>query len=113
MIISWVFALCSILLTGVGQVLLKIGARNINTKDQFISVYLNLYVITAYGLFAVVTIFSVYALREINLNVFYSLTSLNFFFVMLLSKIVLKETINKGQITGVALIVFGIILFNM
>jgi small multidrug resistance pump len=112
MIISWISAFGSVFLTGVGQTLLKIGARKIGRKDRAVSVYLNPYVITAYGLFFMVTMFSVYALKEINLKVLSSLASLNFFIVMLLSYLVLKETANKGQIIGIGLVIFGIIIFN-
>ena len=71
MIVSWLFAFCSVFLTGVGQTLLKLGARSGDGKNQFMGAYFNPYVIVAYGLFVVVTLFSVYALREISLKVFY------------------------------------------
>jgi drug/metabolite transporter (DMT)-like permease len=113
MIVSWLFVFGSVFLTGISQMLLKIGAKEGERKNKLIAVYLNPYVAIAYGLFFVVTIFSVYALREISLKVFYSLTSLNFFIVMIFSHFMLKETANKEQIIGVGLIVFGIIIFNM
>jgi len=113
MIASWIFALVSIFLTGIGQTLLKMGARKDDGKNQFIGAYLNLHVIIAYGLFVMVTLFSVYALREISLKVFYSLTSLNFFIVMVFSFFVLKEPVNREQIIGIGLIVFGVIIFNI
>lgn len=112
MISSWFFALISIFFTGFGQMMLKIGTRDSDGKYRLISAYLNPYVIFGYGLFVAVTIFSVYALREIPLKVFYSLTSLNFFLVLVFSHFVLKEPANKGQIMGVGLIVFGVIIFN-
>lgn len=113
MIISWLFAFCSVFLTGFGQTLLKLGARSGDGVSRFMGAYLNPYVIVAYGLFVVVTLFSVYALREISLKVFYSLTALNFFIVMIFSYFVLKEQINKKQIIGVVFIVFGVIIFNI
>ena len=113
MIVSWFFAFVSVFLTGVGQTLLKFGARTGNGKNQFMGAYLNPHVVVAYGLFVMVTLFSVYALREISLKVFYSLTSLNFFIIMIFSYFVLKEQINKKQIIGVGFIVFGVIIFNL
>lgn len=113
MIVSWLFAFVSVFFTGVGQILLKFGARTGDRKNRFINTYLNPYVIVAYGLFVVVTLFSVYALREISLKVFYSLTSLNFLIVMIFSYFVLREPANKEQIIGIGLIVFGVIIFNM
>ena len=113
MIASWLFALVSIFLTGVGQTLLKMGAKKGGGKNQFVDAYLNRHVIIAYGLFIVVTLFSVYALRDIPLKVFYSLTSLNFFIVMIFSYFVLKEPVNREQVIGVVLIAVGVIIFNM
>ncbi len=113
MIISWIFALGSIFLTGVSQTLLKIGAKKGERKNQFVGTYLNRHVIIAYGLFVVVTLFSVYALREIPLKVFYSLTSLNLFIVTIFSYFVLKEPVSREQVIGIGLIVFGVTIFNM
>jgi multidrug transporter EmrE-like cation transporter len=113
MIISWIYAFGSVFLTGVGQTLLKIGSRKVDRNNQFISSYLNPYVIFAYGLFVIVTILSVFALKEISLKIFYSFTSLNFFLVLVFSYFILKEPVNKGQILGIGLIVLGIIVFNL
>jgi multidrug transporter EmrE-like cation transporter len=112
MIVQWFYAFGSVFLTGVGQTLLKIGSGKVDRNNQFVSSYLNPYVIFAYGLFILVTIFSVYALKGISLKVFYSFTSLNFFLVLIFSYFVLKEPVNKGQIIGIGLIVLGIIVFN-
>ena len=113
MIVSWLFVFGSVFLTGISQMLLKIGAKEGERKNKLIAVYLNPYVAIAYGLFFVVTIFSVYALREISLKVFYSLTSFNLFIVMIFSYFVFKEQINKEQIIGVEFIVFRVLVFNM
>ncbi len=110
---SWLFALLSIFFTGIGQTLLKMGAKKEEGKNQLAGAYLNRHVIIAYGLFLLVTLFSVYALRGIPLKVFYSLTSLNFFTVMIFSYFVLKEPANREQVIGIGLIAFGVIIFNM
>jgi small multidrug resistance pump len=113
MINSWIFAGFAILLTGISQMLLKMGARKEYKIEGSMTVYLNSYVVTAYGLFLAVTLLSVNALRGIPLKVFYSLTALNFLVVLAFSRFVLKETVGRKQIFAVSLIILGIVIFNM
>lgn len=113
MINSWIFAVFAVLLTGISQILLKMGARKGCKKEGFMAAYLNPYVVTAYGLFLVVTLLSVNAMREIPLKVFYSFTSLNFLVVLAFSHFLLKETVSRKQILAIGVIVFGVVIFNM
>ena len=72
------FALCAVVLTGVSQTILKWGAGREGKFKGFIGDYLKLPVVCAYAIFVLVTIFSVLALREMDLKVFYALSGLNF-----------------------------------
>lgn len=113
MISPWIFAGFAVFLTGISQILLKMGARKGFKKEGFMAAYLNPYVVTAYGLFLMVTLFSVNALREIPLKVFYSFTALNFLIVMVFSHFLLKETVSRKQIFAIGVIVLGVVIFNM
>jgi multidrug transporter EmrE-like cation transporter len=113
MISAWIFAGFAILFTGISQTLLKMGANKSVSENNFLAAYLNRHVITGYFLFLMVTIFVVYALREIPLKVFYSLTALNFLVVLLFSYFVLKENISKMQIVSVLIIISGVVIFNL
>jgi multidrug transporter EmrE-like cation transporter len=97
--------------TGFSQTLLKLGANQANEK-KLITAYVNPYTLTAYGLYVLATIFTVYALKGTPLNLFYSTTSLKFVLILILSKLVLQEEINSQKIIAVGLIVFGVIIFN-
>lgn len=113
MIFSLGIALVVVLLTGLSQMLLKIGSQIGKTKAQFLSAYLNPFTIGAYGIFLVITVLSVIALKEIPLKFFYVLMSLNFIIVIGLSWIIFKEKIGKNKIVALILIVSGIIVFNI
>lgn len=97
--------------TGFSQTLLKVGANQAYEK-KFVLAYVNPYTFTAYGLFFLSTVFTVYALKDIPLKFFYSTTSLKFIFVLILSRLVLREKIDARKIIAVGLIVLGVIIFN-
>ncbi len=113
MSLAWVLAFMVVLLTGISQTLLKIGAKKSNDTNSFMAAYMNVPTFAAYTLFLIVTIFSVYALKEIPLKVFYSICSLNFVAVMVFSYIILSEQIDRYKFIAVSLIVFGVIVFNL
>ena len=108
--IYYIYAVLAVLLTGLGQVLLKIGARNNKTS---LSIYLNLATLSGYGLFFITTIFAIYALKALDLKLLYALMSLSHGVVMILSSLVLKEPISSNKAAAVGLIVLGILVFNM
>ncbi|AKB77214.1 hypothetical protein MSHOH_0731 [Methanosarcina horonobensis HB-1 = JCM 15518] len=88
------------------------GAKQ-SSQKKLISAYINPCTFTAYFLYIVVTIFTVYALKEIPLKLFYTTTSLKFVLVLILSKLVLCEKIDINKIIAIGLIVSGVIIFNI
>jgi len=108
--IYYAFAMLGILLTGVSQVLLKIGVRNDSTS---LGVYLNPFTVAAYFIFLIVTVCGVFALQGLELKLFYALTSLNYVVVMVLSGVVLKEEVGVDKLLAVGLIVVGVVVFNL
>ena len=114
MIFYLILALLAVFLTGLSQILLKIGARfGRPDESPFFAAYLNIPTITAYGLLLGVTILSIIALEELPLKFFYALTSLNIIVVTGLSWGLLKEQVNRTMIWGLILIIMGIIGFNL
>jgi multidrug transporter EmrE-like cation transporter len=98
--------------TGFSQTLLKVGANQAHEK-RLVFAYVNPYTLIAYGLYIVATIFTVYALKDTPLKLFYSTTSLKFVLILILSKLILREKIDYRKIIAVGLIVCGVIIFNM
>lgn len=98
--------------TGISQTLLKMGA-NKSSEKKLASAYINPCTFTAYVLYIVVTILTVYALKEIPLKFFYTATSLKFVFVLILSRLVLYEKIDNKKTIAIVLIVSGVVIFNV
>jgi multidrug transporter EmrE-like cation transporter len=110
--LSILYLVSVIVFTGSSQVLLKMGANSAN-KKKFIVAYANPYTFTAYSLYMLTTILTVYALKNIPLNLFYASTSLKFVLILILSRLMLREKINSRKVFAVLLIVAGVIVFNM
>ena len=108
--IYYFFAMLSIVLTGISQILLKIGARNDNTP---LGVYLNPATLMGYFMFLIVTVCSIFALKGLELKLFYALASLNYVVVMVLSRVVLKEDLGRNKVVALCLIVVGVVVFNL
>jgi len=102
-------ALC-VLLTGIGQLFLKLGSRN---KQSLMGMYMNPYTLSGYFILFIVTIFSVLALRGIELKTFYAFMALNYVAITLLSIIILKEALSKNRTIAIILVFFGVIVFNL
>lgn len=114
MIFSLILVFLAVLLTGISQILLKIGsAHQGKRKDSVLAAYLNLPTLFAYGLLLLVTVISVLAMKEIPLKMFYAIASLNFVVVVSMSWGVLKEEVNKKMIVGIVMIVLGVAVFNL
>ncbi len=101
-----------ILLSATGQLLLKIGSCCI-AGDRIFSRFLNLPSMTAYCLFLLVTVLSVYTLREVPLKVLYATVSLTFILVPFLSALVLREKVSLRIVAASGLVVAGVVIFNI
>jgi drug/metabolite transporter (DMT)-like permease len=53
------------------------------------------------------------ALKGLDLKLFYALTSLNYVVVMVLSRIVLRESLSRNKVVAGCLIVAGVVVFNL
>ncbi|OPX65134.1 MULTISPECIES: hypothetical protein [unclassified Methanoregula] len=102
---------CSILLTGLAQVLLKTGATQKSSDEN---IYLNRFTLSGYSILLLVTILTVYSLQGIELKTFYAAAySLAIVIVTVLSGIFLREHLSRNKLTGILLILIGIIVFNL
>lgn len=113
MIVYFGLALVAVFLASISQVLLKIGSQQQTKLGRLLSPYLNVYTISAYTIFLLVTLVSVVALQKIPLKLWTTITSLNFVVVCLLSWGCLKEKVNKTMVMGILIIVIGVVVFNL
>ena len=101
--------LASVLISAFSQIMLK--KSSMKQYDSRLAEYLNPLVITAYGLFVGCTLISMYALKVVPLSMSPVLESTSYIITPILSRIFLKEKMNKKQFMGMMLIVIGIAIF--
>ena len=106
---SCIFVL-SVLVSSVSQIMLKKSADK--TYDSRLGEYLNPRVITAYGLFFLSTIITMFAYKYVALSAGPILENSGYIFVAVLGYIFLKERFTKKKIIGIILILAGIALFS-
>lgn len=93
--------------------------RNSNNKlvciakrnKALLSEYLNLFTMIAYTVFVVATFMTIVSYKVIPLSAGPILGSLEYIFVAVLSRIILKEKISKRTILGLSIIIIGILVF--
>ena len=101
----------STFISSVSQIMLKKSAKK--KYESKIKEYLNPLVISAYGLFFLCTLISMYSLKVVPLSMAPLLEATGYIFVGFLSFIFLKEKMTKRQLMGKADIVIGIIVSNL
>lgn len=100
-----------VLISSIAQIILKKSSSK-EYRSQIFE-YLNPMVITAYAIFFVATFCSIYAYKGISLSFGPILAASEYIFVAALSKLILKENINRKKFMGLTLIVLGIIIYSI
>lgn len=93
------------------QILLKKSAMRKHKSTLY--EYLNGYVVTAYVIFVFVLFSNAYAYTGVDYKYGSILGSFSYFFVMILSRIILKEKITKNILLGNLLIILGVIIYSL
>jgi drug/metabolite transporter (DMT)-like permease len=101
--------LFSVFISSCSQIVLKKAAEK--THRNRLAEYLNASVIIAYGLFALAFLVSIYLVRYVPLSLVSVIDASGYVFILLLSRIFLKEMLSTKRILAAALIVLGIIVF--
>ena len=103
--------IASVFIASCSQILLKKSSK-IKYKS-FIKEYLNWRVFLGYGMMFTSTILTILAFKGLEFKSEQILESMGYIFIMILSRVFLKEKITKNKIIGNALILLGIIVFYM
>ncbi|WP_457559296.1 EamA family transporter [Candidatus Harpocratesius sp.] len=103
--------LLSVFIASFSQVLLKFSSKK--KYSSKIREYLNIHVISAYGLFFLSTFLSIWAYRYLDLKYAPMVQAFGYIFILLYSKFIFKEKINRYKLIGLVLIVLGITIFNL
>ena len=103
--------LFSVLISSVSQIILKKSA-NVQ-HESMIKEYLNVRVISAYALFFLSSLLTLFAYRGVPLSMGPVLETTGYIWVTLLGLFWLKERVNAKKWLGLGLIVIGILVFSI
>ena len=103
--------LFSVFISSVSQVILKKSANQ--SHDSMLKEYLNPRVMIAYGIFFLSTLATMWAYKAVPLSLGAVLEATGYLWVTLLGVLFLKERVSVKKGLGLALIVAGIIIFNL
>lgn len=109
--ISVCLLLLSVFISSVSQIILKKAADK--TYESTLKEYMNPMVIGAYGFFFCSVILTMLALKHVPLSMSPILESTGYIFVSVMGYIFLKERFSRRKLTGFALILAGIVIFNL
>jgi len=100
-----------------GQILIKIGMNNIGEvelKDVFgkklFSILINPYILSGSILFFLSMLLWLFVLSKADLNFSYPFLSMGFILVMILSFLLLKESIPITRIVGIIIVLVGLFI---
>ena len=103
-----VIFLLSVLIAAISQILLKRSAgKQYKSKARE---YLNVRVIAAYALFFLSSLLTVLAYRGVPLSMGPVLETTGYLWVTIMGRLILKEKVSMRKLTGLAVIVLGVIL---
>ena len=97
--------------TAISQVLLKQSA-NKKYSNPLLE-YLNWRVIPSYFIFFAVLLVNTYAYTKVDMKYGVVFDNFSYFFVMLLSYLLLKEKFTKGRVIGNLIIIAGILIYSL
>ena len=103
-----VIFLLSVLIAAISQILLKRSAGKQYTSKA--REYLNVRVIAAYALFFLSSLLTVLAYRGVPLSMGPVLETTGYLWVTIMGRLILKEKVGMRKLTGLAVIVLGVIL---
>ena len=107
---KYVFLLIlAVLVSSISQIILKKSSSK--TYKSIIKEYLNVYVITGYGLMVLSTVLVVLGLKGVPYKNEPIIESLGYLFVMILCNRLLGEKITKKKVLGNVLILVGIAVY--
>ena len=109
--ISVCLLLLSVFISSVSQIILKKAADK--TYESTLKEYMNPMVIGAYGLFFCSVILTMLALKHVPLSMSPILEATGYIFVSVMGYIFLKERFSRRKLMGFALILAGIVIFNL
>ena len=104
-------ALLSVVIASFSQVMLKLGAGK--TYNSKIREYLNVYVITGYGMLFVSMVITIVAYSHLSYLSVPVVEAVAYVLVPVLSYFIFKEKLTKRKILGILFILTGIVIYYL
>jgi len=104
-------ALLSVVIASFSQVMLKLGAGK--TYNSKIREYLNVYVITGYGMLFVSMVITIIAYSHLSYLSVPVVEAVGYVLVPVLSYFIFKEKLTKRKILGILFILTGIVIYYL
>lgn len=104
-------ALLSVVIASFSQVMLKLGAGK--TYNSKIREYLNVYVITGYGMLFVSMILTIVAYSHLSYLSVPVVEAVGYVLVPVLSYFIFKEKLTKRKMLGILFILAGIMIYYL
>jgi len=106
--------LISVIFAAIGQVAWKFGMNQIGTLSlsSLVSALLNPFVLLGFVMYGLSTIFWLIALSKKDLSFVYPFISLTYVLVLLLSSMLLKESIGLNKLVGTVAIIIGLLIIS-
>ena len=98
-------------ITAFSQIILKKSANK--QHKGFIAEYINPYVLFSYMCYFGVLVLNVFIYTKIDYRFGVVINSMSSVFVMILSRVLLREVITKRRIYGNIIVVIGILVFTL
>ena len=108
-----IIILIGVILASIGQILLKIGMNSMGEITNYapstiITIFFNPYILSGLAMYGLATIFWLIALSKKDLCFVYPFIALTFIIVLILSNVILKESIGVYRIIGTFIIILGL-----
>lgn len=103
--------LLSVVIASFSQVMLKLGAGKTYTSK--IREYLNVYVITGYGMLCVSMLLTVVAYSKLSYLSVPVIEAVGYVLVPILSYLIFKEKLSKRKLVGILFILTGIFIYYL
>lgn len=103
--------ICSVFISSVSQIILKLSAEK--KYESKWKEYLNLRVLTAYAIFFLSSLLTVFAYKYVPLSMGPVLEACGYIFVAVMGYLFLHEKIGRRKLVGLGMILAGIMIFNL
>lgn len=104
-------AVFSVMLSSFSQVILKKSSGE--EKENVVKEYLNIKVLGAYGITFICLLLTTFALKGIDYKYISAIEATSYAFIMVFSKLFLKEKLTKKKVIGNIIIIAGVIVFSL